>query len=127
VRFVYLGTSLALPAERELVLQVPAVSTLRASRRRARNGQSVLFRGRVRSGPLPALGKLVEIQAHFRSKWRTFSTVHTDHAGRWRFRYRFGGTAGRVRYRFRALLPPEAGYPFERGRSRTVAVTVRGR
>ena len=30
------------------------------------------------------------------------------------------------RYRFRARLPREAGYPFA-GRTRTVAVTVRGR
>jgi hypothetical protein len=127
LRFVYLGTSLALPAQREVTLRVPAISTLRASRRHARNGQTVSFRGRVRSRPIPATGKLVEIQAHFRGRWRTFSTVHSDQRGRWRFRYRFGGTVGRVRYRFRALLPAEAGYPFETGRSRTVSVIVRGR
>jgi len=126
LRLLYVGTRLALPAEREVGLLVPAVSTLRASLRRARNGQAVVFRGRVRSLPVPSTGKLVEMQAHFRGRWRTFSTVRSDLRGHWRFRYRFGGTVGRVRYRFRALLPAEGGYPFETGLSRTVKVTVRG-
>jgi hypothetical protein len=126
LRLLYAGTPLALPAQREARLRVPAGSTIRANRRRARNGQSVAFRGRVRTRPLPTTGKLVEIQAHFRGRWRTFSTVHSSSNGRWGFRYRFGGTTGRVRYKFRALLPAEAGYPFEKGRSRAVAVTVRG-
>ena len=38
--------------------------------------------------------------------------------GRWRFRYRFGATLGRVTYRFRARLPAEGGYPFIDGTSR---------
>ncbi len=126
LRLLYLGTRLALPAEREVGLRVPAVSTLRASRRRARNGQGVVFRGTVRSLPVPSTGKLVEMQAHFRGRWRTFSTVRSDSGGHWRFRYRFGGTVSRVRYRFRVLVPAEGGYPFETGISRTVKVTVRG-
>ncbi|MFL5868611.1 MAG: hypothetical protein ACJ766_16040 [Thermoleophilaceae bacterium] len=126
LRFVYVGTRLALPSSRQVTLRVLAASTLRASRRRATNGQSVTFRGRVRSLPIPPSGKLVELQAHFRGRWRTFSTVRSDSRGRWRFKYRFGGTVGRVRYRFRALLPAEGGYPFETGRSRVVKVTVRG-
>jgi hypothetical protein len=126
LRFVYLGTPLALPAQRAVALLVRARSSLRASRRRARNGQAVTFRGRVSSLPVPAGGKLVEMQAHFRGRWRTFSTVRTDRRGRWHFRYRFGGTVGRIRYGFRAMLPAEAGYPFESGASPTVGVTVRG-
>ena len=46
--------------------------------------------------------------------------------GRWRFPYRFGGTVGRVTYRFRARLPAEGGYPFISGNSRVVEVVVRG-
>jgi hypothetical protein len=92
-----------------------------------RNGSAVGFRGRLRGSPVPAGGKLVEMQAHFRGRWRTFSTVRTDARGRWRFSYRFGATTGRVRYRFRAVVPREGGYPFETGRSRTVTVTVVGR
>jgi hypothetical protein len=127
LRFLYVGTRLALPAQRSVVLRVPAGSSLHVNRRKARNGQAVAFRGRVLSLPIPTTGKLVEIQAHFRGHWRTFSTVRSDLRGRWRFSYRFGGTVSRVRYRFRALLPAEGSYPFETGRSRTVSVTVNGR
>ena len=39
------------------------------------NGQQVLFSGQVLTRPLPSQGKLVEMQAYFRGRWRTFSTV----------------------------------------------------
>ena len=84
------------------------------------------FNGRVATRPLPAGGKLIEMQAHFRNRWRTFSTVRSDPTGRWRFPYRFGATLGRVVYRFRVRLPSEGGYPFVTGRSRTAKVVVIG-
>jgi hypothetical protein len=107
-------------------LQVPAASSIRVSRHAVRNGQAVVFTGRVRSRPLPVIGKLIEMQAHFRGRWRTFSTVRTDRRGIWKLRYRFGATLGRVRYRFRARLPSESGYPFIAGRSRVARVLVLG-
>lgn len=54
------------------------------------------------------------------------STSRSDSSGRWHFSYRFGATAGTVRYRFRARFPREGGFPFATGRSRAVGVTVRG-
>jgi hypothetical protein len=105
---------------------VRAASSIRVSRSRVRNGQGVLFSGRVASRPLPPSGKLIEMQAHFRGRWRTFSTLRSDRAGRWRFRYRFGATLGRVTYRFRAGLPSEGGYPFISGRTRVARVLVIG-
>jgi hypothetical protein len=107
-------------------LRVRAASSIKASRLRLRNGQQVTFKGRVRSRPLPATGKLIEIQAYFRGRWRTISTVRTDRMGRWRFPYRFGATLGRVTYRFRAQLPVEGGYPFAPGHSRVARVVVIG-
>jgi hypothetical protein len=107
-------------------LRVRAASSIHASRRRLRNGQQVTFTGRVLSRPLPASGKLIEIQAYFRGRWRTISTVRTDRTGRWRFPYRFGATLGRVTYRFRARLPVEGGYPFVSGHSRISKVVVVG-
>ena len=86
-----------------LHMLVPASTSIHPDRRLC-NGQQVLFSGNVTTRPLP-IGKLVEMQAHFRGRWRTFSTVRADPNGRWRFPYRFGGTAGRVTYRFRARLP----------------------
>jgi hypothetical protein len=124
--FRYPGSRRIGAATSPFELRVPAASSIRVSRRRVRNGQGVVFRGRVASRPLPASGKLIEMQAHFRGRWRTFSTLRSDHAGRWRFRYRFGATLGRVTYRFRARLPSEGGYPFIRGRSRVARVLVVG-
>ena len=62
-------------------LEVPAATSIRVSRRTVRNGRAVLFTGRVRSRPLPLNGKLIEMQAHFRGRWRTFSTLRTDRRG----------------------------------------------
>jgi hypothetical protein len=124
--FRYAGSRRIGAATSPFELRVPATSSIRVNRRRVRNGQGVVFRGRVASRPLPTSGKLLEMQAHFRGKWRTFSTLRTDRSGRWRFRYRFGATLGRVTYRFRARLPSEGGYPFISGRSRVAKVVVVG-
>jgi hypothetical protein len=124
--FKYAGSRRIGAATSPFELRVPAASTIRVNRKRVRNGQGVVFTGRVASRPLPITGKLIEMQAHFRGRWRTFSTLRTDRAGRWRFRYQFGATLGRVTYRFRARLPSEGGYPFLSGRSKVAKVLVVG-
>lgn len=86
-------------------------------------GRPVLFRGRV-GRPVPRGGKLVEVQAHFRGRWRTISTTRARRGGRWRFRYTFRTARWRAAYRLRARVPVEAGYPFSVGASRPVRVTV---
>lgn len=126
LRFEYAGSALIHSSRTEVAVRVPAVSSIRADRRLLLNGQRVTFSGRVRTRPVPRAGKLLEIQAYFRGRWRTISTTRTSKKGRWRFRYRFGATRGVVRYRFRARLPREGGYPFGTGRSRVLGVTVRG-
>ncbi len=127
LRFVYPGTPLMLPAEREVTLLTSAASTLHASPRRLRNGQSVRFMGRLRSLPTPAAGKLVELQVVLSGRWQTFRTTRTDPGGAWGMRYRFRRSCGLLRYRFRARLPAEAGFSFETGRTRAITVRVRGR
>ena len=124
--FRYSGSKRIGAATATVVVFVPAASSMRVSRERAINGQEVVFSGRVGTRPIPAGGKLVELQAYFRSRWRTFSTVRTTPTGQWRFPYRFGATVGRVTYRFRAVIPTEGGYPFVTGRSRIVEVVVTG-
>ena len=47
-------------------------------------------------------------------------------SGRWRRTIASPRLAACVRYRFRAVVPREAGYPYERGASHRVRVTVRG-
>lgn len=86
-------------------------------------GRPVLFRGRV-GKPVPRGGKLVEVQAHFRGRWRTISTARARRDGRWRFRYTFRTSRWRAVHRLRARVPVEAGYPFSAGASAPVRVTV---
>jgi hypothetical protein len=124
--FHYLGSRRIGAATADFRLRVRGSSSIKVNRATVRNGQAVVFSGRVASGPLPPAGKLIEMQAHFRGRWRTFSTVRSDRAGLWRFPYRFGATLGRVTYRFRARLPSEGGYPFITGRSRVARVVVLG-
>lgn len=126
LRFSYAGSPLILPADAKVDVRVPAVSTLRVSRRRVVNGESVVFSGRVRSLPLPASGKLIQVEVLLSGGWQTFRTTRTDGNGRWRMAYRFDRTVGVQWYRFRVELPREAGYPFETGASRSIRVRVRG-
>lgn len=115
------------PASAGARLVVRAGSSLRVSRHRVRNGDRVRFSGRLMGGWVPSEGKLLQLEAFYRDRWRTFALVRTDSGGRWHRGYRFGGTRGRVRYPFRARIPRERGYPYAVGRSRTVHVTVTAR
>jgi hypothetical protein len=126
LRFRYSGSRRIRPATADFELRVPAVSSIRARPRRLRNGESVRLSGTVSTRPLPSAGKLIEVQAYFRGRFRTFSTTRADAGGRWRFDYRFGGTRGRVTYRLRVRLPAEGGYPFVTGRSPIARVLVVG-
>ena len=126
LRFRYTGSRRIAGRSADVVLAVPATSTIFASKRLLHLGSAVKFSGRIRTRPVPATGKLVEIQAYFRGRWRTISTVRSDARGRWHYRYRFSGTVGRVRYRFRAMFPYESGYGFDAGASPATAVTVIG-
>jgi hypothetical protein len=128
LRFVHAGTATVLPAESRVTLVVPAAGSFKVSRKRLPNGRSVVFRGRVASLPLPAAGKLVELQVYYGRKqgWKTFRTMRTDAQGRWAMRYRFLNTECHTTYRLRARIPTEAGYPFAPGRSRTRKVRVLG-
>jgi hypothetical protein len=127
IELAFEGDRVALPSSRRLAIHVPAPVTMRADRRLARGGQRVRFRGRVRGGHLPRRGKLVEVQAHFRGRWRTISAVRADARGRWRFGYAFNASPVLASYRLRARVPAEAGYPFAAGASKPVRVTVLGR
>jgi hypothetical protein len=126
VRFVYAGTSTLRPATSETALRVPAFSTLRVNRRSVLNGRSVTFRGTA-GLPVPPGGVKVDLQVHYRGRWRTIATPRTSPAGQWRSSYRFEATRRTKTYRFRARIKPEAAYPYDQGDSRTTTVRVRGR
>jgi hypothetical protein len=123
----YGGTSLIRPDAAKVTVRVRATTTLRVNRRSVVNGDEVRFRGRVQGGPMPASGKLLELQAYSRGTWRTFATPRASaRSRRWAYPYRFTATRGTVRYRFRAVLPREGGFPFVRGTSSSIEVRVRG-
>jgi hypothetical protein len=126
VRFRYPGTPTIRAQTREVDVRVRAGSTLWPNRRSLLNGEAVVLSGRLLGRPVPRSGKLVELQAFVRRHWRTFDSTRAGHTGRWSYTYRFLNTVGRVRYRFRVRIPRESGYPYARGVSRPVAVTVRG-
>lgn len=126
LRFRHPGSPTIRPATRDVPLRVAASTTFGVSERFALNGETVTFSGRLRSGPVPAAGKIVELQARVRHHWRTFATSRTDAQGLWRYAYRFDGTRGRQVYTFRARVPREAEYPYEVGHSGRRRVTVVG-
>jgi hypothetical protein len=126
LRFHYRGTPLIRARSSRVDLRVTAASSMRSNRPRVVNGDEVVFRGRVKGRPLPATGKLLQLQVRSRGRWLTFATPRATDTGRWKHRYRFTATRGTVRYRFRARLPRESGFPYAAGRSRQVKVIVRG-
>jgi hypothetical protein len=126
VRFRYAGSPVERPSQGDVTVVVPAAATIGASRHRVRNGQRVTFSGALLGRPIPRAGKVVDLQAFYRGRWRTFATPSAGSDGRWRYTYRFGATRGRLVYRFRVMVRPESSYPYALGYSRTTAVTVTG-
>lgn len=124
--FEYAGSEGHRPAGDRVGLAVRAKSSLSVNRRRVDNGERVRFEGRVLGRPVPREGKLLQLEAHYRDRWRTFAVVRSNRRGRWHYRYRFEATAGTVTYPFRVRIPRERSYPYAVGRSRVVKVVVRG-
>jgi hypothetical protein len=124
-RFRYPGSALTQPVSQDVALRVRASVAIRADRKRLRNGDSVIFSGRLLGKPLPAAGKLLALQARTRRGWRTFANPRARAGnGRWQFRYRFTGTTVRSLYEFRIVVPQESGYPYVRGTSGIIRILV---
>lgn len=125
LRFSYAGSPTTQPVSKEVEVRVRAAATITPDRRVLRNGDEVVFRGHVRSAPIPKTGKLVTLQALTRRGWTTFGNARARaRDGRWTYRYRFTGTTVRSRYTFRVLVPTEAGYPYAQGVSARTRVLV---
>jgi hypothetical protein len=88
------------------------------------NGDRLRFSGRL---PGPACTRrIVKVQAKVGDRWQVFRTDRTDERCRYAAGYRLHATTGAAKYRFRALVPPQPGYPYDRGQSRATSVSVRG-
>jgi hypothetical protein len=124
------GGGFAPASPRSLTLRVRAGLTLTAEPTELHTGDSVHLRGRVRLGPahVSGRGKLVAIQYLERAtgRWRPALVVRTDAKGRFDTGYRFRYVTGVARIRLRATAPAEGGWPFARGSSPPVTVTVTG-
>jgi hypothetical protein len=77
------------------------------------------------SGPA-ADHRWVRIQARSGKRWIELRAGRTSARGIYRARYRFHATTGRRKYRFRAFVPSQRGYPYRSGHSRVRHVTVIG-
>jgi hypothetical protein len=112
-------------AARSVALKVVAGVSLRVGPHRVRNGRAVTFRGALLGGPVPASGKLVDMQVHVGGRWQTFATTRArGQAAAFRYRYRFTRTTSRMVYRFRALVRADGAYPYATGASGMVRVRV---
>jgi hypothetical protein len=109
-----------------LKLSVRAGMTLRVNRHRLRNGDRLVFTGRV-LGPVPAAGVAVTLQAKVGKHYRSFRQLRATSrtGGRVRTVYRFERTTRPARYRFRLKVVRQAGLPFQSGVSPVVAASVR--
>jgi hypothetical protein len=125
-RFAYAGSPTILPVDDSAELLVTGTSSISVNPKHVLNGQSVVFKGRVKGRPLPATGKLVQLQVKFKAGWQTFRTISSKMDGTWRIPYLFDRTCGKARFLFRAFLAGEEGWPLETGTSRTLAVRVKG-
>jgi hypothetical protein len=113
----------AFTATLDVLQRVRASATLHASRRFVPRGGRVTFRGRLRGDYVPPRGKLVELQATDRGRWRTFALVRSDRHGAFHYRYRFARGGPRT-FAFRARVRFERSYPYVLGYSRRTRVSV---
>jgi hypothetical protein len=91
-----------------------------------RRGDRLYFSGAL---PGPACAeRVVKVQARIgRRRWQVFRTDRADKGCAFAARYKLRATRNARRYRFRALVPEQAGYPYEAGHSATARVKVRRR
>lgn len=111
--------------ERHLNLRVRARPRLKLRPRHAiHNGDHVRFKVRLRNPA--AAQRWVRIQVRSGKRWILLRTGRSNDRGAYHARYRFHATTGRRKYRFRAFVPSQPGYPYRAGHSRIGRVTVVG-
>ena len=126
LRFAYRsGPDPLFECSKALNVAVKARSTLKASPRTIRSGQRVRFSGRLKGGYVPKGGKLIELQAYERGRWRSITTLRTNAKGAFSYRYRFSFRARGTTFPVRVRVRHDDSYPFALGTSSRVRVRVR--
>jgi hypothetical protein len=103
-------------------IRVRAGVTLRVPRRV--RGRRIPFSGRLRAGPIPRRGLLVQLEAFEAGRWREFRSVRTSRRGRFKTSYRLQRTTAPRSFRFRARVRTQPPYPYALGSSRAARVRV---
>ena len=128
VRVDFAGNRALRPAAQTSRLVVRGWASLKLRPRRLRRGRTIAFVGRVGmlGAPVPAAGKLVQVQYLDGRRWRPAVKLgRTDAAGRFRITYRFRRISRPTRIYFRILVPSENGWPYATGASRVRIARVR--
>ena len=90
------------------------------------NGDRLGFAGRI-PGP-ECRRRVVKLQAKVGPhRWQVFRTDRTGTGCRFSAHYELRATTQTTRYRFRALVPEQGDYPYERGHSAVVTRRVTAR
>jgi hypothetical protein len=102
-----------------------AQPTLRVNDPRVANGDRVRFWGQL-PGPRNT-GRVVVLQAGTvgSKRWITFRKATTKDRGIFKASYHFTQTTRKTKYRFRAVVATQDGYPWVAGQSKAVKVLVR--
>jgi hypothetical protein len=112
-------------AETTLRVRVKAGVRLRVAPHVAARGHTVRLSGRLVGRPLPATGKVVELQARSPGeRWLTFRTLRASRRGRFATRYTFR-QSGPALYLMRARVREADDYPYATGVSHAARVRVR--
>jgi len=110
---------------KRLTLDTRARPSLEADRSSLANGERLKLRGIV---PQPkAKGRVIVLQANVlgSKRWITFRKATSGHKGVFKANYHFTSTTRTTIYRFRAVVPDQADYPWVQGHSKPVRVKVR--
>ncbi len=115
-------------ARQRVELMVGAGLRMKVTPRRARNLQTLRFKGSLLGAPLPPQGKLILIQAQVkrsgRVRWQTFLSAQTDSSGAFRGKYQLTRSRTATGYRFRAVAPRAGDYPYGTGASKVAKVRI---
>jgi hypothetical protein len=112
-------------ARAKVLLRVRAGATLTVAPERVRPGGTIRISGRLKGGPLPPSGKVVELLAFDDGQWRTFETVRTNRRARFAASYHFRNSRSGRSFQMRARIRRDDAYPYYLGYSNRVTVRVR--
>jgi hypothetical protein len=98
--------------------------SLHSSSDHLHNGERVKFWGQLQ-GP-HRFGRVVILQANVKGskRWITFRKATSIEKGIFHAKYHFTSTTRTTTYRFRAVVPDQAGYPWVQGHSKPLSVKV---